>query len=445
MAAHTQDERSFDERYRLWARRSGELFDRGQPVHPRRRGQQRPDRQVRLEALSAVHGRGHRVAAARRRRPRVRRLPARPGPDDPRPPAPGGHPGRGRRHHRPRHLLRPALRAGDRGGRARSSRPCPASTWSGSPTPAARWSAPPSGWPARYTGRRLIIRFEGHYHGWQDTVYWSNHVDPELAGPASMPRPVPSGPGVPAELADTLIVLTWNDPESFVAVMAERGDEVAAVITEPAVFNTGCILPEPGYLELLRERDPAARRAADLRRGDHRLPVRAGRRAGVLRRDPGPDHAWPRAWAAASPSPRSAGQHEAHVDDRRGPLLALRHLQRQHRSRAPRSARPWTCWPSPACTSGSARSGESLMSGLRKLAADAGLPVIVEGLGTVFQIWFSEQPDPQLAGRRALRRRGAVHPVVAGDAAARRACSTPASTRTCSCRSCTPARTSPSC
>ena len=68
-----------------------------------------------------------------------------------------------------------------------------------------------------HTGRRLIIRFEGHYHGWQDTVYWSNHVDPELA------------------------------------VMEERGDQVAAVITEPAVFNTGCILPEPGYLELLRE------------------------------------------------------------------------------------------------------------------------------------------------------------------------------------------------
>ncbi len=104
-----------------------------------------------------------------------------------------------------------------------------------------------------YTGRRLVIRFEGHYHGWQDTVYWSNHVDPAAAGPASRPRPIPSGPGVPAELADTLIVLTWNDAESFAAVMAERGEQVAAVITEPAMFNTGCILPEPGYLELLRQ------------------------------------------------------------------------------------------------------------------------------------------------------------------------------------------------
>ncbi len=78
-----------------------------------------------------------------------------------------------------------------------------------------------------HTERRLVVRFEGHYHGWQDTVYWSNHVDPAQAGPPSRPRPVPAGPGVPAELADTLIVLSWNDPESFAKVMAERGDEVA--------------------------------------------------------------------------------------------------------------------------------------------------------------------------------------------------------------------------
>jgi glutamate-1-semialdehyde 2,1-aminomutase len=62
------------------------------------------------------------------------------------------------------------------------------------------------------TGRRILVRFEGHYHGWQDTVYWSNHVDPAAAGPQASPQPVPMGPGLPLELADTLVVLTWNDP-----------------------------------------------------------------------------------------------------------------------------------------------------------------------------------------------------------------------------------------
>ena len=45
-----------------------------------------------------------------------------------------------------------------------------------------------------YTGRRLVIRFEGHYHGWQDTIYWSNHVDPAAAGPAGQPAAGPVGP-----------------------------------------------------------------------------------------------------------------------------------------------------------------------------------------------------------------------------------------------------------
>jgi glutamate-1-semialdehyde 2,1-aminomutase len=92
------------------------------------------------------------------------------------------------------------------------------------------------------------------YHGWLDTVYWSNHPDPAAAGPADRPVPVPAGKGLLPEVGDSLLVLTWNDPEVFERLMAERGDEIAAVITEPVMLNTGCILPQPGYLELLRER-----------------------------------------------------------------------------------------------------------------------------------------------------------------------------------------------
>ncbi|MEP7059696.1 MAG: glutamate-1-semialdehyde 2,1-aminomutase [Actinomycetota bacterium] len=102
------------------------------------------------------------------------------------------------------------------------------------------------------TGRRLLVRFEGHYHGWLDTVYWSNHPNPATAGPSERPLTVPAGKGLLPEVADSLVVLTWNDPGSFTKVMDEIGDRVAAVITEPAVLNTGCILPEPGWLELLR-------------------------------------------------------------------------------------------------------------------------------------------------------------------------------------------------
>ena len=73
------------------------------------------------------------------------------------------------------------------------------------------------------TGRRLVIRFEGHYHGWQDSVYWSTTSTRRWpARPSTLDR-LRSGPGVPLELADTLIVLTWNDPDSFIEVMNRAG------------------------------------------------------------------------------------------------------------------------------------------------------------------------------------------------------------------------------
>jgi glutamate-1-semialdehyde 2,1-aminomutase len=118
-----------------------------------------------------------------------------------------------------------------------------------------------------FTGRDKVIRFEGMYHGFSDSVYWSKHPRPEIAGPDAHPIAVPQGPGMPKGVGDSLIILPWNDIEALKATIAERGSEIAAVLTEPVMCNTGCILPEPGYL----------------RRGDHRVSLKHRRRAGPLR------------------------------------------------------------------------------------------------------------------------------------------------------------------
>jgi len=104
-----------------------------------------------------------------------------------------------------------------------------------------------------YTGRPKVIRFEGMYHGFSDAVYWSKHPPLEQAGSKSRPIPVPQGPGMPKGLEDSLIILPWNDGEGLESVIREHGEEVAAVITEPIMCNTGCILPAPGYLKLMRQ------------------------------------------------------------------------------------------------------------------------------------------------------------------------------------------------
>jgi glutamate-1-semialdehyde 2,1-aminomutase len=241
-----------------------------------------------------------------------------------------------------------------------------------------------------YTGRRLIIRFEGHYHGWQDTVYWSNHVDPALAGPASRPRPVPSGPGVPAELESTILVLTWNDQESFAAVMAERGDEVAAVITEPAVFNTGCILPEPGYLELLREL--TERHGALLIFDEVITGFRFARGGAQEYFGINPDlttlakglgGGFPVAAVGGSEAVMSmiADGRYSHSGTYNANVVACAAV-----------SATMDVLAEPGLYPRQVALGHRLMDGLRDLANEAGLPVIVEGLGTVFQLWFTEHP-----------------------------------------------------
>ncbi|MER3452291.1 MAG: aspartate aminotransferase family protein, partial [Acidimicrobiia bacterium] len=104
-----------------------------------------------------------------------------------------------------------------------------------------------------YTGRDVIVRFEGQYHGWADQIEWSHHPDLAAAGPRKRPTPVPGSPGIPMVLRETLLVLPWNDPDALERLIKKRGPEIAAVITEPIMGNTGVIPPRPGYLAFLRE------------------------------------------------------------------------------------------------------------------------------------------------------------------------------------------------
>jgi glutamate-1-semialdehyde 2,1-aminomutase len=103
-----------------------------------------------------------------------------------------------------------------------------------------------------YTGRKKVIRFEGMYHGFSDAIYWNKHPS-DAAIDHGMPLPEAQGPGLPEGIADSLIILPWNDAELLRKVIEENYKEIAAVISEPIMCNTGCILPKPGYLEAMRE------------------------------------------------------------------------------------------------------------------------------------------------------------------------------------------------
>ena len=101
------------------------------------------------------------------------------------------------------------------------------------------------------TGRSTVIKFEGHYHGWMDSTLWSTSTPQDQLGPEDAPvkRPASAGQDLPA--GENLEVMSWNRAEPLVARLA-RGD-VAAVIMEATMCNSGGIFAEPGYLEAVRD------------------------------------------------------------------------------------------------------------------------------------------------------------------------------------------------
>ena len=103
-----------------------------------------------------------------------------------------------------------------------------------------------------HTGRRRIVKFEGHYHGWFDNVLVSVAPSLEEAGPRESPRAVRASRGQDTAALDSMLVLPWNDPEILEKTLRAHAHEIAAVITEPIMANVGCILPEPGYLQHMR-------------------------------------------------------------------------------------------------------------------------------------------------------------------------------------------------
>ena len=100
-----------------------------------------------------------------------------------------------------------------------------------------------------FTGRSKIVKFEGHYHGWVDSVYVSVRPSGNEAGPAEAPVAVSDTTGVaPGAIAD-MVICGWNDLDHLRRALESNKGQIAAVIMEPMMVNGGVILPRPGYLE----------------------------------------------------------------------------------------------------------------------------------------------------------------------------------------------------
>lgn len=245
-----------------------------------------------------------------------------------------------------------------------------------------------------WTGRQKIIKFEGHFHGWMDNIYWSFLPTLEEAGDVSQPNVVGASAGVDPAVAEQLVVCNWNSIDDLEAAFARNRGEIAAVLMEPINANANFVEPEPGYLQAAKElcqREGALLIFDEVITGFRVALGGAQELYGVT-----PDLAtYAKSLAAGFPIAMLAGRPEVMHMLGRGevyqggsynsnvPSIAAAHATLSHILADPESF-----------YAEMSAVGERLMEGLRTLAAEFGSDLTVAGFGTVFGITFNASGEP---------------------------------------------------
>ncbi|WP_279581524.1 aspartate aminotransferase family protein [Fodinicola feengrottensis] len=244
------------------------------------------------------------------------------------------------------------------------------------------------------TGRPKIVKFEGNYHGWLDPVLYSVHPDLALAGQASQPNAVPgSAASLTPHSAADLIVLPYNDLGLVRDCFERFSGQIAAVICEPLLCNTGAIMPVPGFLEGLRELCTAqgALLVFDEIITGFRLAAGGAQEFfGVT-----PDLAtFGKAIAGGMPVSAIAGREEVMAAIADGRVAHAGTFNSQPVAMAAAAAvlsildeRREAVYPAMH------QAGQALMAGIRAAGERHGVPVLVSGPGSVFQVYLTEKSD----------------------------------------------------
>ena len=241
-----------------------------------------------------------------------------------------------------------------------------------------------------FTGRHKVIRFEGMYHGFSDGVYWSKHPDPAKAGPERSPIPVPQGPGMPKGIDQNLIILPWNDLDVLRETFEREGDAIAAVLTEPVMCNTGCILPKPGYLEGMRalcDKYKSVLVFDEVITGFRISLAGAQGKLGLK-----PDLSiFAKGLGGGFPVAALGGRKDI-MDLVSHGVVSMAGTYSANAIAVAAANAAMDELTAPGMYEGLYARCDELMHGLRRLFKDSGLPAHVVGMGPVLQVWFSPEP-----------------------------------------------------
>lgn len=243
------------------------------------------------------------------------------------------------------------------------------------------------------TGRTRVVKFEGHFHGYNDTLAFSMwpSPDPATSGPAEAPLPVIETAGLPPNAIDEVTILPFNDERTFRRVISEIGDEVAAVILEPVNFDAGCVLPAPGFLEAVRAE---TRRLGIVLVFDEILSgYRTGLGGAQAHFGVTPDLATV-GKALGGGIPISAFGGRADLMDHLTPVGKAVHTGTYNAHPVPVGAAIafLDIASEPSFFADAIRRTDQLVSSLRDAFSSAGMPVRVQSLGTRFAMYFGLDP-----------------------------------------------------
>jgi glutamate-1-semialdehyde 2,1-aminomutase len=104
-----------------------------------------------------------------------------------------------------------------------------------------------------YTRKPKILKFEGHFHGMHDYLWYNCSAGPGERRADGTIAPCPDSLGMPDALAELIVVVPFNDGEAFERAVTAHKDQLAGVIMEPIAYNQGCIPAAPAFLRLVRE------------------------------------------------------------------------------------------------------------------------------------------------------------------------------------------------
>jgi glutamate-1-semialdehyde 2,1-aminomutase len=103
------------------------------------------------------------------------------------------------------------------------------------------------------TGREVLLKIEGSYHGHHDAVMFSVVPNSDAMGGRDAPASTPLSRGIPEDTVKHTLVVPFNDAEALARLLDQRGADIACLIMEPVMMNIGIVRPQPGYLERVKE------------------------------------------------------------------------------------------------------------------------------------------------------------------------------------------------